>query len=84
MKEHLEDVVRVHATPATSSSTLINLLNIGTIIVHLSLLLVGKYSVSLTDVFELGFGLLLLLFRACAMLIRMPEDGGFTIGFLDL
>ena len=82
-KEHLEDVVRVHATHATSHTPLIDLFQVSSIIVHLTLFGVGKYRVCLANVLEFRLGFLLLFWCTVGMLVWMPHDCSLTVGFLD-
>ena len=84
LKEHLKDVIGIHTTHTATTSTLINFLNICSIVIHLSLLWVREHSICLTNVFKLGLGFLLLLFRLLAVLIRVPLNGCHSVGLLDL
>ena len=41
LEEHLENVVRVHSSHATTSSSLIYFVNVGPFVIHLAFFLVG-------------------------------------------
>ena len=83
-EEHLKDIVGVHAAHSSTTTSLIDLFNIGSIVIHLPLLLVREDSVGFSDVFKLGLSFLLLLFRLLTVLIWMPYDRGLPVGLLDL
>lgn len=82
LEEHLENVVGVHATHSTTLAALINLLDVCSFVVHLSLLRVRKHGVGLANVLEFGFSLLLLLLGPLSVLVGVPLNCCFAIGFL--
>lgn len=82
--EHLKNVALIHSSwHAAGAAALVNLLNIGTLVVHLTLLLVKQHTVSFVDVLELRLCLLLLLFTAVGMLIRVPLKRTFPVRLLN-
>lgn len=83
-EEHLKDIVGVHAAHSSTTTSLIDLFNISSIVIHLPLLLIREDSVGFSDVFKLGLSFLLLLFRLLAVLIWMPYDRRLSVGLLDL
>lgn len=60
LKEHLKNVVRVHSSRTATS--LVDLFNIGSLVVHLALLRIGKHGVRLANVLEFGLSVSSLLF----------------------
>ena len=81
--EHLKNVVGIHSTwHTTATTTLVDLIDISSLIVHLTLLRVGQDRVCLANLFELPLCLLLLLFRTGRVLIRVPLDGSFLVRLL--
>ena len=82
-EEHLKDIVGVHSTHPTSSSSLINLFYVSAILVHFALLLVGKHGIRLAYVLELGLCIFLFLFGPLAVLIWVPLDRSLPIRLLD-
>jgi len=61
LEEHLKNVVGVHAATTAGSATLVNLFEVETFIVHLSLFGVVENLVTLRNLLKLRFGLFLLL-----------------------
>lgn len=84
LKEHLEDIVWVHAPHTARTTSLVNLLQVHSLIVLLFFLWITQNGIRFTYVLELPFCLLHGLLTSLLMLIRVPLHSHNSIGFLDL
>lgn len=82
LEKHLENVVGVHAV-TTVPASLINFLEVRSLIVHLLLLGVREDLVAFAKLFEHVFGLLLFLLGLSGVLVGMPNDCFFLVSLLD-
>ena len=83
LEKHLKDIVRIHSTTHAAPSTLINFLQVHSVIIHLSFLLITENSVTFSYIFEHNFSFFYCFFTCLLVFIRMPFYSFFPVSFFD-